>query len=133
MWIGVLLGAGVGWQVVEGVRDGSLASFLVDDTTAWIYVAALGVALVALTLAVSPRFTAGLGVALAVGLGVASLVASRPLPVDVPVAPAAQLGAASVAALAGALFGLAAPTHSRGTRIRRPNSRAVRRRLAAAA
>lgn len=126
MWLGMLIGGGLGWLTVQRTADGSLARFLVDTDSAWLYVAAL-TALLAIGVAAAPRAVSGVAGGLAVGLGAAALVMMRP-------AEAASahlggpLGVAAGVALAAALFGGMTPgSDARHHPVRRPWSRRARR------
>jgi hypothetical protein len=127
MWLGLLGGGGLGWLAVQRTADGSLARFLVDARTAWLYLAAFA-GVLALAVAAAPRVASGVAGALAVALGAAAIVTLRP---DEAASAhlGAPLGVAAGLALAAALFGGLIPRASDG----RHRMRRVRRRLQARA
>jgi hypothetical protein len=132
MVIGVLSGGGLGWLAVEHTLDGSMARYLVDDRTAWLYVAAL-VGLLCVGALANPRWIAGLAGGLAVGLLVAATATLRPATAaasDGAVDLGPPLAVAAAAALGVALLSTLRPARDRRHRahdVRRPWSRRARR------
>lgn len=136
MVIGMLIGGGLGWLAVQHTADGSMAHFVVDERTAWLYVSALVGALLVGALA-NPRWIAGIAGGLAVGLLVAATVTLRPAAAAASEG-AVDLGPPLAVAAAGAL-GVALLSTLRPARdprhhahdVRRPWSRRARRARAA--
>jgi hypothetical protein len=128
MVLGMLIGGGLGWLAVQHTADGSMARYLVDERTAWLYVAALVGALCVGALA-NPRGVAGVAGGLAVGLLVAATVTLRPGP-DTAVDLGPPLAVAAAGALGIALLSTLRPARDRRHHehdVRRPWSRRARR------
>jgi hypothetical protein len=132
MVIGMVIGGGLGWLAVQHTADGSMARFVVDERTAWLYVAALVGALWMGALA-NPRGVAGAAGGLAVGLIVAATVTLRPATAGasgtgVDLGP--PLAVAAAGALGVALLSTLHPARDRRHHahdVRRPWSRRARR------
>jgi len=134
MWLGMVVGGGLGWLAVQHTADGSMARYLVDERTAWLYVAVLAAALCVAALA-NPRLVTGVAGGLAVGLIVAALVTLQPSTRAATAGTGAgdlgaPLAAGAVAALGVALLATLRPARDRGhafQAVRRPWSRRARR------
>jgi hypothetical protein len=132
MVIGMLIGGGLGWLAVQHTADGSMARYLVDERTAWLYVAAL-VGVLCVGALANPRWVAGVAGGLAVGLLVAATATLRPATAAasgnaVDLGP--PLAVAAAGALGVALLSTLRPArdrHHHGHDVRRPWSRRARR------
>jgi hypothetical protein len=124
MVIGMLIGGGLGWLAVQHTADGSMARYVVDERTAWLYVAAL-VGILCVGALANPRWIAGLAGGLAVGLLVAATATLRPATAAASEG-AVDLGPPLAVAAAGTL-GVALLSTLHPARDRRHHAHDVRR------
>jgi hypothetical protein len=103
MFLGALVGAIAGWELVQRTANGEVARFLGDNRAAWAYAGAVGVCLL-LAASVLPRLVEGLAATTAAASVAAAFTHTRPGGQELFLGPFLTL---SVLALAAFLLAMA--------------------------